>query len=28
MPRVGELKIVTGTANPALAARICDHLGC
>ena len=26
--RVGELKIVTGTANPALAARICDHLGC
>ena len=28
MPRMGELKIVTGTANPALAARICDHLGC
>ena len=28
MPRVGELKIVTGTANPALALKICDHLGC
>lgn len=28
MARVGELKIVTGTANPALALRICDHLGC
>mgnify|MGYP001766610147 FL=1 len=28
MSRVGELKIVTGTANPALATRICDHLGC
>ncbi|GAB1410543.1 ribose-phosphate pyrophosphokinase [Desulfovibrionales bacterium] len=28
MARVGELKIVTGTANPLLAERICDHLGC
>jgi ribose-phosphate pyrophosphokinase len=28
MAHTGELKIVTGTANPALARRICDHLGC
>lgn len=28
MPHQGELKIVTGTANPALAEAICDHLGC
>ncbi len=24
----GDLKILTGTANPALATAICDHLGC
>lgn len=24
----GDLKIVTGTANPALAQAICEHLGC
>lgn len=24
----GDLKILTGTSNPALAAAICDHLGC
>ena len=24
----GDLKILTGTANPKLAADICDHLGC
>lgn len=24
----GELKILTGSANPALAKAICDHLGC
>ncbi len=24
----GELKIMTGSANPGLAAEICDHLGC
>lgn len=24
----GNLKILTGTANPALAEAICDHLGC
>ncbi|MEJ5242554.1 MAG: ribose-phosphate pyrophosphokinase [Desulfomicrobiaceae bacterium] len=28
MPHRGELKILTGTANPALAEKICDHLGC
>jgi ribose-phosphate pyrophosphokinase len=28
MPHQGELKIVTGTANPGLAEAICDHLGC
>ncbi|WP_457570617.1 ribose-phosphate diphosphokinase [Desulfovulcanus sp.] len=27
MPRHGELKIITGTANPSLAEGICDHLG-
>jgi len=27
MPRHGELKIITGTANPSLAKGICDHLG-
>ncbi|SDN23726.1 ribose-phosphate pyrophosphokinase [Desulfonauticus submarinus] len=27
MPRHGELKIITGTANPALAEAICNHLG-
>ena len=24
----GDLKILTGTSNPALATAICDHLGC
>ncbi|MBO6003147.1 MAG: ribose-phosphate diphosphokinase, partial [Mailhella sp.] len=24
----GDLKILTGTSNPQLAAEICDHLGC
>ena len=24
----GDLKILTGTANPQLAMDICDHLGC
>jgi ribose-phosphate pyrophosphokinase len=24
----GDLKILTGTSNPVLAAAICDHLGC
>ena len=24
----GELKIITGSANPELADAICDHLGC
>lgn len=27
MPGYGELKIITGTANPELARGICDHLG-
>lgn len=27
MSRHGELKIITGNANPALAEAICDHLG-
>jgi ribose-phosphate pyrophosphokinase len=27
MPRQGELKIITGTANPKLAEAICEHLG-
>ncbi|BBD07449.1 ribose-phosphate diphosphokinase [Desulfovibrio ferrophilus] len=25
---IGELKIMTGSANPKLAREICDHLGC
>lgn len=25
---LGDLKVITGTANPALAKAICDHLGC
>lgn len=25
---IGELKIMTGSANPALAGEICNHLGC
>ncbi|MBU1001035.1 MAG: ribose-phosphate pyrophosphokinase [Proteobacteria bacterium] len=25
---IGELKIMTGSANPKLASEICDHLGC